>query len=104
MIIRGGENIYPKEIENILLQHPQINDAQVVGVPDEYFGEVAAACIKKNKDESLTEDEIIQYCKSKMSHQKVPKYIFFTDEFPLTASGKVIKMALKKQVIEELGI
>ena len=95
MIIRGGENIYPREIEEFLFTHDQINDAAVVGVPSQHYGEEVAVFIELKDGESLTEDDVFAFCKDKISRFKVPKYIFFVDEYPLTASGKIQKFVLR---------
>lgn len=99
MIIRGGENIYPKEIEEFLYTSPKILDVQVVGVPDAVFGEETAAWIILRDGESATEDEIRAYCQGKISRHKIPKYIFFIDNYPMTASGKIQKFMLKEKFI-----
>lgn len=97
MIIRGGENVYPREIEEFLYTHPKILDAQIVGVPDKVFGEEVCAWIILREGCIATEEEIRQYCKERISRQKVPKYIFFTDSYPMTASGKIQKYKLIEQ-------
>jgi fatty-acyl-CoA synthase len=99
MIIRGGENIYPREVEDFLMTHPNISEAQVVGIPDEYFGEIPVAFIKPRLGETLVEEEVLAYCKGKISHQKIPKYIQVVEVFPLTASGKIQKNILREQFI-----
>jgi fatty-acyl-CoA synthase len=104
MIIRGGENIYPAEIEAFLMRHPDIAEAQVVGLPDSFMGEEVAAVIRL-KPGSVTNDEgVRRYCHDGISRHKVPKYISVVTAFPLTASGKVKKFELKKQLIKELGL
>lgn len=97
MIIRGGENIYPREIEEFLYQHPKILDVQVAGVPDEKYGETAAAWIIVKEGQMLTEEEIRAFCKGKISHHKIPHYLFFVDHYPMTASGKIQKFKLREQ-------
>jgi fatty-acyl-CoA synthase len=104
MIIRGGENIYPAEIEAFLMRHTKIAEAQVVGVPDSFMGEEVAAVLRLKPDESATETEIVDYCRNGISRHKVPKYIRFVTSLPLTASGKVKKFELKAQLITELGL
>jgi len=104
MIIRGGENIYPAEIEQFLMRHPKIADAQVIGVPDAFMGEEMAALIRLKPDEQLTEEELRDYCRANISHNKVPKYIKFVTAYPLTASGKIKKFELREELIEELGL
>jgi fatty-acyl-CoA synthase len=104
MVIRGGENLYPAEIEAFLMRHPKIADAQVIGVPDVYMGEELCATIRLRAGEIATEDEIRRYCSEGISRQKVPRYIRFVVEFPLTASGKVRKFELRELMIHELGL
>jgi len=104
MIIRGGENIYPAEIEEFLMRHPKIAEAQVVGVPDSFMGEEVAAVLRLRPNETITEDEIRSYCGDGISRHKVPQYIRFASVFPLTASGKVKKFELKAQLTRELGL
>ena len=104
MIIRGGENIYPREIEEFLYTHPKIQDVQVIGVPDEKYGEEVMAWIKLREGESATAEEIIEFCKGKITHFKIPKHYKFTDEFPLTVTGKVQKFKMRELSIEELGL
>lgn len=104
MIIRGGENIYPAEIEAFLMRNPKIAEAQIVGVPDAFMGEEMVALIKLKAGETATEEEIRQYCRDNISRFKVPKYVQFVTEYPLTASGKVKKFELKAQLIKNLGL
>ncbi|HKQ78099.1 MAG TPA: AMP-binding protein [Blastocatellia bacterium] len=104
MIIRGGENIYPAEIESFLMRHPKIAEAQVVGIPDEFMGEEACALIRTQKGEELTEVEVLEYCKAGISRHKVPKFFRFVESFPLTASGKVKKFELREQLIKEMAL
>jgi len=104
MIIRGGENIYPKEIEEFLYTHPAIKDVQVIGVPDVQYGEEIMAVIILKEGMCLTEDEVKNYVKNNMARHKTPKYVKFTDSFPMTASGKVMKYKLREQAIVELGL
>lgn len=96
MIIRGGENLYPREIEEFLYTHPKISDVQVAGVPDPVYGEEAAAWIILREGEQVTEDEIRDFCRDKISKHKIPKYIFFIEHYPMTASGKVQKFKLRE--------
>ncbi|MCM3584157.1 AMP-binding protein [Mesobacillus maritimus] len=102
MIIRGGENIYPREIEEFLYTHPKVLDAQVIGVPDEKYGEEVMAWIILKEGATATTDEIKEYFKGKISHHKIPRHIFFTDEYPMTASGKIQKYKLREQSINLL--
>ena len=102
MLIRGGENIYPREIEEFLYTYPKIDQVEVVGVPDEKFGEEIAACIRLFEGETATVDEIRDFCRGKLSHFKIPRYVKFVEEFPLTVTGKVQKFILREQLTEEL--
>jgi fatty-acyl-CoA synthase len=104
MIIRGGENIYPAEIEAFLMRHPKISEAQVVGVPDELMGEEVCALIRARQGEELTEDEVREYCMAGISRHKVPKLVRLVESFPLTASGKVKKFELRERLIKEMGL
>ncbi len=104
MIIRGGENIYPKEIEEFLYTHEAIKDVQVIGVPSKEYGEEIMACIILKDGAVLTEDEVKEYVRSNMARHKTPKYVKFMDSFPMTASGKVQKYKLREMAIEELGL
>jgi fatty-acyl-CoA synthase len=104
MIIRGGENIYPAEIEAFLMRHPKIAEAQVLGIPDDFMGEEVAALIRARQGEELTEDEVREYCKAGISRHKVPKFVRFIESFPLTASGKVKKFELREQLLKEMGL
>src|ERR687896_546519 len=100
MIIRGGENIYPREIEEFLYTHPEISDVQIYGVPDEKYGERVAAAIIKKKDASLTEEDVKEYCRENIAHYKVPEYVDFVEEYPMTASGKIQKYKLREAAVE----
>ena len=102
MLIRGGENVYPREIEEFLYQHPKIDQVEVVGVPDPKFGEEIAACIKLSEDAHATAEEIREFCKGKLAHYKVPRYVHFVHEFPMTVTGKVQKFILREQLAREL--
>ncbi len=104
MIIRGGENIYPAEIEAFLMRHPKIAEAQIVGIPDEFMGEEVCGIIRLKPGETLTEDELRQHCKDNIARHKVPKIFRFVESFPLTASGKVQKFVLRDQLIQEMGL
>ncbi|PIE46997.1 MAG: AMP-binding protein [Gammaproteobacteria bacterium] len=104
MIIRGGENIYPIEIENYLYRHPDISDVQVVGIPDDKYGEVLAAWIITKKGHDLTEENLREFCKDKIAHYKIPTYIRFVDEYPMTVTGKIQKFKIIEKMKEELGI
>ncbi|SDE52232.1 AMP-binding protein [Desulfuromonas thiophila] len=104
MIIRGGENIYPREIEEFLYTHPAISDVQVYGVPDRKFGEEVMAAIKIKEGVQLTEDEVKAFCKGRIANYKIPRYVRFVDEYPMTASGKIQKFKLREMAIRELQL
>ncbi|MBU8677256.1 AMP-binding protein [Bacillus subtilis] len=104
MLIRGGENIYPREIEEFLYRHPAVLDVQVVGVPDAKFGEEAAAWIKLKDGKSVSPDELKVYCKGKIARHKIPRYVIFTDDYPMTASGKIQKYKLREKTIEMFNL
>ena len=104
MIIRGGENIYPREIEEYLYLHPKIKDVQVVGVPSRYYGEEVVAFVQLKPGEEMTEIEAKDFCWDRISRYKIPSYFFFVDSFPTTASGKIQKFKLREQAVEMLGL
>jgi fatty-acyl-CoA synthase len=104
MIIRGGENVYPREIEEFLYTHPDVADAQVIGVPDERYGEVIMAWVQPNPGAELTEDELKAFCQGKIAHFKIPTYIKMVSEFPMTVTGKVRKMEMREKSVAELGL
>ncbi len=104
MIIRGGENIYPREIEEFLYTHPQIDDVQVVGVPDERFGEEVMAWVRLKPNADATEESVRDFCRGRIAHYKVPRYVKFTDEFPMTVTGKIQKFRMREMAVEELGL
>jgi fatty-acyl-CoA synthase len=104
MIIRGGENVYPREIEEFLYTHPKISDVQVIGVPDPKYGEEIMAWVKVKPGEQLTEEELMEYCKGKIAHNKIPHYIKVVDSFPMTITGKIQKFLMRQQSTEELGL
>jgi fatty-acyl-CoA synthase len=104
MVIRGGENVYPREIEEFLYQHPAIVDVQVFGVPDSRFGEELCAWIKLRAGENLTEDDVKAFCKDQIAHYKVPRYVRFVDEFPMTVTGKMQKYLMRATMADELGL
>ena len=104
MIIRGGENIYPKEIEEFIYTHPKVKDVQVIGVPDEQYGEEIMACIILKDGETATEKEMKDYINAHMAHHKVPKYIDFVTEFPMNVAGKILKYKMREDAIEKLGL
>ncbi len=104
MIIRGGENIYPREIEEFLYTMPGVEDAQIVGVPDAKYGEVVGAFVRRSAGSDITESDVQEYARARMARYKAPKYVFFVHEFPLTASGKIQKYKLRDMAKEMLGI
>jgi len=104
MIIRGGENIYPREIEEFLYTHPQISDIQVYGVPDRKYGEQVMAAVVVKKGATLTEEEVREFCRGKIANYKVPKYVRFVDSYPMTASGKIQKFKLREMAIREMNL
>jgi fatty-acyl-CoA synthase len=104
MIIRGGENVYPREIEEFLYTHPAISDVQVVGIPDPKYGEEICAWVKLKPGEQIHEEELREFCKGKIAHYKIPRYFKFVDAFPMTVTGKIQKFLMRQQSIEELGL
>lgn len=104
MIIRGGENIYPRELEEFIYTNPAVRDVQVVGVPDRNYGEEALACVIIKEGADVTEEDIVQFVKEGLSRHKAPRYVKFIDEFPMTASGKIQKYKLREWGIQELGL
>ncbi len=104
MIIRGGENIYPREIEEFMYTHPKIKDVQVIGVPDKRYGEEVLACVILKDGEKATEEELIDFVKNGLSRFKSPRYVRFVSEFPMTASGKIQKFKMREWAVDELGL
>ncbi len=104
MVIRGGENVFPVEIENVLFQHPAVASAQVIGVPDERLGEELMAWVVLREGRTATEDELRAFCREHMAHFKAPRYFKFTDEFPMTVTGKVQKFKMREAAVAELGL
>jgi fatty-acyl-CoA synthase len=102
MIIRGGENIYPREIEDYLFTHPKVAAVAVFGIPDEFYGEQVAAWIRLRAGERATEDEIRAFCTDKIAHFKIPRFISFVDEFPMTVTGKVQKFRIREIAMDQL--
>jgi fatty-acyl-CoA synthase len=103
MLIRGGENIYPREIEEFLYTHPKIHEVEVIGVPDPKYGEEICAWVKLREGETASEQEIRDFCKGNIAHFKIPKYVRFVEEFPMTVTGKVQKFKMREIMAEELG-
>ena len=104
MVIRGGENVYPREIEEFLYRHPKIQDVQVIGVPDPRYGEEICAWIKLHDGKTATAEEIREFCKGEIAHYKIPRYIEFVPEFPMTITGKIQKFVMREQTIKKLGL
>ena len=104
MVIRGGENIFPREIEEFLYTHPVIADVQVIGVPDERYGEELMAWVIARAGAALTEQDVREFCRGKIAHFKIPRYVKFVDAFPMTVTGKVQKFKMRESAIEELGL
>jgi fatty-acyl-CoA synthase len=104
MVIRGGENIYPREIEEFLYRHPAVADVQVIGVPDARYGEEIMACIRLKEGSSATAEDIRDFCRGKIAHFKVPRYVKFVDQFPMTVTGKVQKYLMRQAATAELGL
>ena len=104
MVIRGGENIYPREIEEFLYRHPKVQEVQVVGVPDRKYGEELCACVILRDGESATEQEIRDFCKGQIAHYKIPRYVRFVSSFPMTVTGKIQKYLMREQLRQELGL
>jgi fatty-acyl-CoA synthase len=104
MVIRGGENLYPREIEEVLFSHPSVASAQVIGVPDERMGEELMAWVVLREGATTTEEDLRAFCRSQVAHFKVPRYVRFVTDFPMTVTGKVQKFKMREMAIEELGL
>lgn len=104
MIIRGGENIYPREVEEFLYSHPEVSDVQVIGVPDPKYGEELMAWVKPRPGSAIDPEAVRDWCRGKIAHFKVPRYVVLVDEFPMTVTGKVQKFKMREQAIAELGL
>jgi fatty-acyl-CoA synthase len=104
MVIRGGENIYPREVEEFLYAHPDVRDVQVVGVPDERYGEELCAWVVLRDGAELSEEDVRAFCRGRLAHFKVPRYVMFVDAFPMTVTGKVQKFEMRKVAVRELGL
>jgi fatty-acyl-CoA synthase len=104
MVIRGGENVYPREVEEFLYSHEQIADVQVIGVPDDRYGEELCAWVIARPGAELDEDSVREFCRGQLAHFKVPRYVMFVDEFPMTVTGKVQKFKMREMSIERLGL
>ncbi|MBI2313805.1 MAG: AMP-binding protein [Betaproteobacteria bacterium] len=104
MVIRGGENIYPREVEEFLYRHPKIQDVQCVGVPDPKYGEELCACIVLRPGAQADAEEIRGYCRGEIAHYKIPRHVMFVDGFPMTVTGKIQKYLLRRQMTAALGL
>jgi fatty-acyl-CoA synthase len=104
MIIRGGENIYPREIEEFLYSHPKIAEVHVTGLPDERLGEIVLAWIRVKTGETATEEEIREFCRDRIAHFKIPQAVRFVDSFPTTLSGKIQKFRIREIELRERGL
>jgi fatty-acyl-CoA synthase len=104
MVIRGGENVYPREIEEYLFRHPKIAAVQVVGVPDRKYGEELCAWVQLKPGVSATAEEVQSFCKGQIAHYKIPRYIKFVEAFPMTVTGKVQKFIMREAMMKELGL
>lgn len=104
MVIRGGENIFPREIEEFLIRYPKVADVQVIGVPDPFFGEELLAIVRPQEGQQVSEEELRAFCQGHISHQKIPRYFQFVAAYPMTATGKVQKYRLREQAIKDLGL
>ena len=105
LVIRGGENVYPREVEEFLYGHPAIADVQVIGVPDARYGEELMAWIRMREGEApLTVDDVRSFCQGRLAHYKVPRYVHIVDEFPMTVTGKVRKVEMREQAVDLLGL
>jgi fatty-acyl-CoA synthase len=104
MVIRGGENIYPREVEEFLYTHPDVSDVQVIGVPSERYGEEVMAWVRPRDGVTLTGEDLDAYCRGRIATFKIPRYWKFVTEFPMTVTGKVQKFRMREVAVEELGL
>ena len=104
MIFRGGENIYPKEIEDFIYHHPKVKDVQVIGVPDKQYGEEIMAYVILKEDQTMTEAELKNYVRDHMAKHKTPRYVAFVTEFPMNAAGKILKYKMREMAVENLKL
>jgi fatty-acyl-CoA synthase len=104
LVIRGGENVYPREVEEFLYSHSAIADVQVIGVPDAKYGEELCAWVRLKDGEAATEDDVREFCRGRLAHFKVPRYVLFVDEFPMTVTGKIQKFKMREMSVEQLGL
>ncbi len=104
MVIRGGENIYPREIEEFLYRHPKVQDVQCIGVPDTKYGEELCACIILRPGMQASAEDIQAFCRGQIAHYKIPRYVRFMEAFPMTVTGKIQKFMLREQISTDLGL
>jgi fatty-acyl-CoA synthase len=104
MVIRGGENVYPREVEEFLYGHPDVADVQVIGVPDERYGEELCAWVRLREGAPADEAALREFCQGRLAHYKVPRYVIFVDEFPMTVTGKVQKFLMREESVRRLGL
>jgi fatty-acyl-CoA synthase len=104
MVIRGGENVYPREIEEFLYRHPKVQEVQVIGVPDRRYGEELCAWLRLRDGETASAEEIRAFCEGQIAHYKIPRYVKFVDAFPMTVTGKIQKFVMRERMIAELGL
>jgi fatty-acyl-CoA synthase len=104
MVIRGGENVYPREVEEFLYGHPDVADVQVIGVPDPKYGEELCAWVKLRDGASATDEDLRDFCRGQIAHYKIPRHILFVDEFPMTVTGKVQKFRMRQETVAQLGL
>jgi fatty-acyl-CoA synthase len=105
MVIRGGENVYPREIEEFLYTHPDIADVQVIGVPDEKYGEELCAWVRlRDGAAGLDAEQVREFCAGKLAHFKIPRYVLVVDDFPMTVTGKIRKVEMRERSVELLGL
>jgi fatty-acyl-CoA synthase len=104
MVIRGGENLYPREIEEFLYKHPKIQDVQIFGVADDRYGEELCAWVRTRPGETLTAEDVRGFCQGQIAHNKIPRYVEFVDAFPMTVTGKIQKFVMREQVESRLGL
>ena len=104
MVIRGGENVYPREIEEFLYTHPDVEDVQVIGVPDARYGEELMAWAKVRPGATVDGDTLREFCQGRIAHFKIPRYVKLVDEFPMTVTGKVQKFKMREEAVAELGL
>jgi fatty-acyl-CoA synthase len=104
MVIRGGENVYPREVEEFLYRHPAVEDVQVVGVPDERYGEELVAWVKLRDGRKVDAVELREFCKGQIAHFKVPRHVLFIEQMPMTVTGKIQKFKLRQMAVEQLDI